>query len=259
MADALRMHVLPSLRDPALVLAFAGWNDAGEAATSAARYVADSLHAVPLAEIDPEEFYDFTVRRPHVRLDPGARRRIEWPRNEFLFASMDAEREIVIGIGAEPHLRWNAFSDQVEKLADDLGVRQVVLLGAFLADVVYSRPVGLTGFASPPDLLDKLSVQPSAYQGPTGIVAVVADRLMRSGREVVSLWAGLPHYISVAPNPRGALALLGKLREALGLKLDETPLRVAAAEFEERISSLVAADPEISEYVRQLKRREFAQ
>ena len=259
MADALRMHVLPSLRDPALVLAFAGWNDAGEAATSAARFVADALNAVPLAEIDAEEFYDFTVRRPAVRLDAGARRRIEWPRYEFLLASMDPARELVIGIGPEPHLRWGAFTDHVERLADQLGVRRVVLLGAFLADVVYSRPVGLTGFASAPDLLDKLCVPLSSYQGPTGIVAVVADRLMRSGRDVVSVWAGLPHYISISPNPRGALALLEKLREFLGLELDETPLRVAAAEFEERISALVAADPEISEYVRQLKRREFAQ
>ena len=259
MTDALRMHVLPSLRDGALVLAFAGWNDAGESATGALRFVADALRAVPLAEIDGEEFYDFTVRRPVVRLDAGARRRLEWPRNEFLLASIDAQRELVIGIGVEPHLRWGAFTDQIERLADLLGVRRVLLLGAFLADVVYSRPVGLTGFASAPDLLDKLCVPLSTYQGPTGIVAVVADRLVRSGREVVSVWAGLPHYVSVSPNPRGALALLGKTREYFGLDLDETALRVASAEFEERISALVAADPEISEYVRQLKRREFAQ
>lgn len=253
------MHVLPSLRDPALVLAFAGWNDAGEAATGALRYVAEALHAAALAEIDGEDFYDFTVRRPVVRLDAGARRRLEWPRNEFLLASIDEQREVVLGIGVEPHLRWAAFTDHVERLADRLGVRRVLLLGAFLADVVYSRPVGLTGFASAPDLLDKLFVPLSTYQGATGIVAVVADRLARSGREVVSIWAGLPHYVSVSPNPRGALALLGKLREYLGLEIDDTALRVAAAEFEERISALVAADPEISEYVRQLKRREFAQ
>lgn len=259
MADALRMHVLPSLHDPALVLAFGGWNDAGEAATGAARFVAETLGAVPLAEIDGEDFYDFTVRRPVVHLDSAARRRIEWPRNEFLLASLDADREIVIGIGSEPHLRWGAFTDHVERLADQIGARRVLLLGAFLADVVYSRPVGLTGFASSPDMLDKLSVPISTYQGPTGIVAVVADRLMRSGRDVVSVWAGLPHYVSVSPNPRGALALVEKLREFLGADLDDTPLRVAAAEFEERVSALVAADPEISEYVRQLKRREFAQ
>jgi hypothetical protein len=253
------MHVLPSLHEPSLVLAFDGWNDAGEAATGAARFVAEGLGAVPLADIDPEEFYDFTVRRPLVRNDEHGRRRVEWPRTRFLLAPVDAGRELVIGLGPEPHLRWEAFTDQVERLADRLGVRQVVLLGAFLADVVYSRPVSLTGFASAPDLLDKLCVPASTYQGPAGIVAVVGDRLIRSGREVVSLWAGLPHYISVSPNPRGALALVGKLSECLGLALDDTPLRVAAAEFEDRISALVAADPEISEYVRQLKRREFAQ
>lgn len=259
MADALRMHVLPSLQDPALLLAFAGWNDAGEAASFAVRYVADALHAVPLAEIDPEDFYDFTVRRPVVSLDAAGARRLEWPRNEFRFASMDGRRDLVVGIGVEPHLRWGAYCDQIERLADRTGVRRVVLLGAFLADVVYSRPVALTGFASAPDLLAKLDVPASTYQGPTGIVAAVADRLMASGREVLSLWAGLPHYIGVAPNPRGALALLDRVRHALDLRIDEAPLRSEAAEFEERISALVAADPEISEYVRQLKRREFAQ
>ena len=259
MADALRMHVLPSLQDPAMLLAYAGWNDAGESATFAARYVADALNAVPLAEIDPEEFYDFTVRRPVIRLDGAGRRRLEWPRNEFVLASMDPARELVIGLGVEPHLRWSAYCDHVERLADRVGIRRVVLLGAFLADVVYSRPVALTGFASSPDLLAKIEVPASTYQGPTGIVAAVAERLMASGREVLSLWAGLPHYIGVAPNPRGALALLDKVRESLELRIDESPLRKDAAEFEERISALVAADPEISEYVRQLKRREFAQ
>lgn len=242
-----------------MLLAFAGWNDAGEAATSAARYVADALRAVPLAEIDPEEFYDFTVRRPVVRLDGSGRRCLQWPGNDFLLASVDASRELVIGLGVEPHLRWNAYCDHFERLADRVGVRRVVLLGAFLADVVYSRPVGLTGFASTPDLLAKLDVPVSTYQGPTGIVAAVADRLMRSGREVLSLWAGLPHYIGVSPNPRGALALVGKVCQSLDLKLDEENLRREATEFEERISSLVSSDPEISEYVRMLKRREFAQ
>lgn len=257
--EPLRMHVRPVLHEPALLLAFGGWNDAGEAATHAARYVAEQLRAVPIAEIDPEEFYDFTVRRPLVRLDAGLRRCIDWPRNEFLLASADAERELVIGLGIEPHLRWRAYTDAVERLADEVGARRVVVLGAYLADVVYSRPVAVTGFASAPELLQRLQVTPSSYQGPTGIVSIVADRLMQSGREVVSLWAGLPHYIGVSPNPRGALALLQKLQECLELKLDESPLRTDAAEFEDRVSALVAADPEISEYVRQLKRREFAQ
>jgi proteasome assembly chaperone (PAC2) family protein len=257
--DALRFHVRPSLREPALVLAFEGWNDAGEAATLAARHLAEQAIAVPLAEIDPEEFYDFTVRRPLVRLDAGAVRRIEWPRTEFRFGSLDSARELVVGIGVEPHLRWRQYSDLVCRLAKELGIRRVVLLGAFLAEVVYSRPVNVTGFSSTPDWMQRLGVEPSAYQGPTGIVGVLAERLAADGAEVLSLWAGLPHYISVSPNPRGALALVKRACEALAFRVDETRLVKDAAEFEERASALVSADPELTDYVRQLKRREFAQ
>ena len=252
------MHVQPTLREPALVLAFDGWNDAGEAASSAARYVSDALHCVPLAEIDPEEFYDFTVRRPCVRLHDGARR-IEWPKSEFRFGQMDPQRDIVIGIGAEPHLRWRGYCDHVLRLVRSLRIRQAVLLGAFLADVVYSRPVHVTGFATRSEELVRLMVQPSAYQGPTGIVGVLAERLEEDGVRVVSLWAGLPHYISTSPNPRGALALVKHLCECLAFRIDESELIKAAAEFEERTAALVASDPELSDYVRQLKRREFAQ
>jgi len=253
------MHVQPTLREPALLLAFDGWNDAGEAASSAARYVSDSLQCVPLAEIDPEEFYDFTVRRPSVRLTEGGVRRIEWPKSEFRFGQMDAQRDIVIGIGAEPHLRWRSYCDHVVRLVRTLRIRHAVLLGAFLADVVYSRPVHVTGFATRADELARLMVQPSAYQGPTGIVGVLAERLEEEGVRVVSLWAGLPHYITVSPNPRGALALVKHLSQCLGFRVDESDLMKAAAEFEERAAALVAADPELADYVRQLKRREFAQ
>jgi proteasome assembly chaperone (PAC2) family protein len=255
----LRLHVRPGLRDAPLVLAFGGWNDAGDAATHVVRYVEDAIRAVPLAEIDGEEFLDFSVARPRVKLDAGRERTIEWPRFEFRYGSMDGSRELVTGRGVEPHLRWRRFSDLVSDLAATLGVRRVVLVGAFLADVVYSRPVGVTGFASDPSLLDRIGVPASSYQGPTGILGVLADRLRRDGIETVSLWAGLPHYISAVPNPRGALALLHKLCELLELKLDDEPLRREAASFEEKISALVAADPDLSEYVRQLKRRDFAQ
>ncbi|HBZ72598.1 MAG TPA: hypothetical protein DEP35_23840 [Deltaproteobacteria bacterium] len=138
-------------------------------------------------------------------------------------------------------------------------IRQAVLLGAFLADVVYSRPVHVTGFATRPEELARLLVQPSAYQGPTGIVGVLAERLEEEGVRVMSLWAGLPHYISTSPNPRGALALVKHLCEYLGFRIDESDLTKAAAEFEERTTALVASDPELSDYVKQLKRREFAQ
>jgi len=255
----LRMHVQPALRETPLVLAFDGWNDAGEAASTAVRFVEEAICSVPLADIDCEEFLDFTVQRPSVRLDEKDGRVIDWPRVEFRYGAIDSSRELVLGRGSEPHLRWRAFAEIIVDLAARLRVRKVVLLGAYVADVVYSLPVAVTGFSTRPEGLDEIGVLPSGYEGPTGILGVLADRLAREGIEVTSLWAGLPHYISVSPNPRGALALVQKLTEYLSIKLDDEPLRTDAASYEQRISELVAGDPELSEYVRQLKRREFAQ
>ncbi|MCZ6783508.1 MAG: PAC2 family protein [Proteobacteria bacterium] len=259
MDEPLRIHVRPELRQAAMVLAFEGWNDAGEAATTVLRFVSDAIRSVPLAEIDSEEFYDFTVRRPNVVLDHTRTRRVVWPENHFRYGSVDATRELITGIGVEPHLRWRTFSSQILKLARELGVKRVVMLGAYLADVVYSRPVKVTGFASDPEELERLGVEASTYQGPTGIIGVLGDCFQREGVSVVSLWAGLPHYINASPNPRGALALLQCLTHGLDIRLDDEPLRRDAAEFEDKISQLVASDPELSEYVKQLKRREFAQ
>jgi proteasome assembly chaperone (PAC2) family protein len=253
------MHVRPSLRNAPLVMSFEGWNDAGEAASSAIRFVDQAIRSVPLAEIDGEEFIDYTVHRPTIRMTDDEKQIVEWPLTEFRYGSVDATRELVVGLGVEPHLRWHRFVEIVAELVSRLRIRQVVLLGAYVADVVYSRPVGVTGFASRPGLLSEFGVLPSRYEGPTGIVGVLADRLRRDGIDVASLWAGLPHYINATPNPRGALALVQKLTALLGIKLDEEPLRREAAAFEQRISNLVAADPELCEYVRQLKRREFAQ
>jgi hypothetical protein len=259
MSDPLRFEVQPSLVDATLVLAFDGWNDAGEAATSAVSFLADALHAAPLADIDAEEYYDFTVRRPTVRLDAASGRRLEWPSYRFRFGALPGRAELVLGSGAEPHLRWRSFCEQVVRVVEGLGLHRVVLLGAFLADVLYSRPVRVSGFATRPERLEHLGVEPSGYEGPTGIVGVLAERLRRQGVEVVSLWVGLPHYIAVTPNPRGALALVEKVAELLDLPLDAAPLERAALEFEEQISKLVASDPALVDYVKELKRREFAQ
>ena len=259
MSGELRVQARPTLRDPTLLLAFEGWNDAGESASAAARYVADAIAAAPLAEIDPETFYDFTVRRPRVEMTGEGQRRIAWPENRLCYGSMAPERDLVVGIGIEPHLRWRRYAELLVGLGRDLGIRRVVLLGAYLADVLYSRPVGVTGFAWPDALLEGLGVRSSGYEGPTGIVGVLGTCFADEELEVVSLWAALPHYISAQPNPRGALALVQVLRGVLGLPLDTAPLERRAAEFEERINALVAADPELAEYVRQLKRREFAQ
>jgi hypothetical protein len=257
--DALRFFVRPDLRDAALLLSFEGWNDAGEAASSAVHFVKESIRAVPLGEIDCEQFFDFTVARPTLCVREGRPRSVEWPHVPFSYGAVDATRELVVSCGVEPHLRWRAFVDVCLGLVRALGLRRVVLLGAHLADVVYSRPVGVTGFASDPSLLERIGVAPSGYEGPTGIVGVLGDHFEREGLEVVSLWAGLPHYISAAPNPRGALALVQKVIELLDIKLDTEGLEREAARFEQKVSDLVSNDPELLEYVRQLKKREFAQ
>jgi predicted ATP-grasp superfamily ATP-dependent carboligase len=258
-SDALRFEVEPELHDACMIAAFEGWNDAGEAATAALRYLAAAIRSVPVAEIDGEEFLDFTVRRPMVRFDADGARVIDWPGTRFRFGSADPTRELVVAHGVEPHVQWRRYCELFTSVVRRLRVSRVVLLGAYVADVVYSRPVLVTGFATESHLLESLEVVPSRYEGPTGIVGVLGERLLREGVEVMTLWAGLPHYISAAPNPRGALALLQKLDACLKLGVDLEPLRREASAFEEKISAIVAADPELSEYVRQLKRREFAQ
>lgn len=257
--EALHLHVVPELDDAPLLLAFDGWNDGGESATIAVEYIERAIRCVPLAEIDCEEFFDFTVRRPTVSIDEADRRIIDWPVAKFGYGAIDQNREIVIGVAVEPHMRWRRYCDLVAELVQKLRIRRVVMLGAFLADVLYSLPVVVSGFATRDELLELQGVKRSRYEGPTGIVGVLTERLHADGVEVISLWAGLPHYISSSPNPRGALALVQKATEYLDIKIDDTALKNEVAEFESRISELIASDPELEEYVRQLKRREFAQ
>jgi predicted ATP-grasp superfamily ATP-dependent carboligase len=251
--------VEPELSDATLLLAFEGWNDAGESASLATEYVAAQLGLAPLAEIDPDAYFDWTVQRPRVCMDEGGVRQLEWPSLGFRFGSVGEGRDLVVGTGPEPHLRWRAFCDLLVDYAQELSVKRVVLLGAYLAEVVYSRPVGVTGFATHPRWLSELGVSTSQYEGPTGIVGVLGERFREAGLDVLSLWAGLPHYIEATPNPRGALALVQKLVGCLELKLDLSPLHHQAADFEQKATELVNGNPELNEYVRQLKRREFAQ
>lgn len=260
----LRFHVRPTLRDPALLLALEGWNDAGEAATTAVRFVAGEIGAAPLAEIDPEQYFDFTVRRPLVRVEDGLTSGLEWPVSAFAYGSAPGPRggptqDLVTCAGVEPHLRWRDWSDHVLRVVDMLGVRRVVLLGAFLGEVLYSRPVEVTAVASDAGLLGELALEPVRYAGPTGMLGVLGQGLRDRGCQVAALWAGLPHYVEVSPNARGSLALLERALPFLGVDLELAQLRNAARECEERISAMVSGDPELTEYVRELKRREFAQ
>jgi proteasome assembly chaperone (PAC2) family protein len=257
--DVLRFDDQPQLRDPVIVLAFVGWSDAGEAASSAVRYLARHLGAAKFASIDPEEFYDFTVMRPHVRLAEGVTRQVVWMSNDFSAALVPgAEHDLILGLGPEPHLRWRTFCAAVIELARRCQAHLIVTLGGFLSEVLYSRPVEVSGFSSDPELIDRLGLTPSRYEGPTGIVGVLGDTCRREQIPTASLWAALPHYIAASPNPRAALALLLRLRTLLGIAVDLSDLEREAAEFEERVNEAVAADPKLSAYVRELKKREFA-
>src|SRR4051794_39351893 len=243
------------LRAPALICAFKGWNDAGESATSALTFLAGSLGAEPFAVIDPEDFVDFQSTRPTVRLVDGISRTIEWPEFEVHAARIPrAPRDLVLLSGPEPAMRWRSFSKVVVELAEALGVQLVVLLGALLADVPPSRPVSVTAHASDPGLVERLSLQTPTYEGPTGIVGVLHQAAADAGLPAASLWAAVPHYVAVVPNPKGALALLRKLETLVGVTVDASELETAAVDYERQVSRAVEMDPDVQAFVERLER-----
>lgn len=258
--DSLIFDSRPQLRNPILILSFAGWSDAGAAATTAVRYLADQLMAKKIAAIDPEEFYDFYRQRPVVRLNDSKVREIHWPSYDFYHgAGIGVDRDFVLGVGIEPHLRWRAFTETMLRFTRECQAGMIVTLGAYLDEVLYTRPVPLTGFSTDSALMDELDLVPSRYQGPTGIIGVLADACRTARVPHLSLWASLPHYLNVSQNPRGTLALILRLNQWLGLRVDTSPLETAAADFQAKINEAVNADPKLSAFVRELKKREFEQ
>ena len=237
-----------------MVAAFAGWNDAASAATTALGAIAATLDAEPVAEIDPEEFYDFQVTRPRIKLAEGETREVEWPTNSILAAAAPgAERDLVLVSGIEPNMRWRTFASAVTEAAAHLDVEMVVTLGALLADVPHTRQVPITGFASDPELVENLSLSRSTYEGPTGIVGIVHDACRRRGMTSASLWAAVPHYIAAVPNPKAALALLRRLEGFTGVAIEASELEDAVRRFETQVDRAVAANPEIEDLVRRLE------
>jgi proteasome assembly chaperone (PAC2) family protein len=243
------------LRAPALVCAFKGWNDAGESASSALTFMGASLEAARFATIDPEEFLDFQATRPSVKLVDGLSRRIEWPEWEIYEARIPrAPRDLVILAGPEPSMRWPTFSRIVIELAEALGVQLVVQLGALLADVPHTRPVHVTGQASDLGLIERMDLQPPTYEGPTGIVGVLHAACADAGMPSASLWAAVPHYVAVVPNPKGALALLRRLETLVGVTVDASSLEEAAADYDRQVSRAVELDPDVQAFVERLER-----
>jgi proteasome assembly chaperone (PAC2) family protein len=246
----------PELRRPVLIAAFRGWNDGGQGATLGAGYLARQWGAEAFAEIDPENFYDFQAVRPNVSLEEGLTRKLEWPANTFLHAPIpDLDRDAVVMLGVEPNLRWKTYSQLVLDLAQELGVEMVVTLGSLLADVPHTRPAPVSAAASDPALVDELGVEPSRYEGPTGILGVLLDACRRAGIPSVSLWAAVPHYVSLAPSPRAALALCRRLGELVRTDIDLAELEQAAEEYNEQVTEAVASDAETAAYVEELERR----
>jgi predicted ATP-grasp superfamily ATP-dependent carboligase len=237
-----------------MVCAFQGWNDAGEAASSAVSFLASSLEARRFARFDSEEFYDFQANRPCVRFGENEVREISWPTVEVFEAPAPrAPRDLVLVQGVEPSLRWHAFSSHVIDLAEALGVQVVVSLGALLGDVPHTRPVAMSGHASDPALMEHVGIQPSTYEGPTGIVGVLHSACARAGLPSVSLWAAVPHYVAAATNPKAALALVRRLEGLIGVSVDVSELESAAADYERQVGLAVQSDPDIQAFVERLE------
>jgi proteasome assembly chaperone (PAC2) family protein len=242
-----------------LVAAFRGWNDGAQGASLAASFLAQAWQGRRFADIDPEEFFDFQATRPHVALEEGLTRRIDWPETAFYHASIPGlERDAVLALGIEPNLRWRTFSEEVVELAQDLEIELVVTLGALLADVPHTRPAPVTGSASDPKLVEELGLASSRYEGPTGIVGVVHDACRRAELPSASLWAAVPHYASLAASPKAALALCLRLADLLGTEFDLADLERASAAYETQVSEAVASDEETEAYVQQLEERRDA-
>jgi predicted ATP-grasp superfamily ATP-dependent carboligase len=255
-ADELRIVERPSLRRPILISAFRGWNDGGQGASLAGGFLARVWSAARFAEIDPETFFDFQATRPHVSLVDGRTRKIEWPDTAFHHARITGlDRDAVLLLGVEPNLRWRHFSELIVDLAADLGVELVITLGSLLADVPHTRPSPVTGSASDEQLVKELGLERSRYEGPTGIVGVLHDAFHRRSIPAVSLWAAVPHYVSLAPSPRAALALCERLSSVLGASIDTTELEDAAEAYAEQVTAAVSSDAETAAYVEELEQR----
>ena len=246
----------PELRRPVLLAGFRGWNDGGQGATLGAGYLARQWNAEEFATIDPENFYDFQEVRPQVLLEDGLTRKLEWPSNTFLHAPIPGlDRDVVILLGVEPNLRWKTYSGLVVDFVQELGIELVATFGSLLADVPHTRPAPVSAAASDPSLVEELGVEPSRYEGPTGILGVLLDGCRHAGIPAVSLWAAVPHYVSLAPSPRAALALCGRFGELLSIDIDLEELETASEEYSEQVTEAVASDAETASYVEELERR----
>jgi predicted ATP-grasp superfamily ATP-dependent carboligase len=250
---------LPSLRKPMFIAAFRGWNDAGEAATLAVRHLIETWSAKPLAVIDPEEFFDFTVARPMIRITEEGQRDLVWPQNRlFYHPRPDADSDVVLFVGTEPHLKWRTFCDTVRDLFQRLDGSRLLTLGALVAATTHRRAPPVTGFSTEEALrgrLEGMTISRARYEGPTGIVGTLHDTWRRAGLSAASLWAGLPPYLGDATNARGALALLEAVDHVFGFVPDLTELAEESRKLEEQIDEALAENVQMRAYLAELEKR----
>jgi proteasome assembly chaperone (PAC2) family protein len=258
---------IPALRSPVMLIAFSGWNDAAEAATGAASHIlgawTDGIHTIDeqtgvvpelIADVDPEEFYDFQVNRPMVYMDDAHTRSLTWPGTQVFGLQMpEFDFDFVIVRGVEPSLKWKSFTQDLIDLADDLEVSMIVTLGSMLADAPHSRPITVTCSGAHPDIANRLGVEVSKYEGPTGILGVIADACLRRGLDAVSLWAAIPHYASDSPSPKATLALVNALEDLLEVTLPQGDLPTQTREWESEVDELAREDSDVAEYVKALE------
>lgn len=250
----IELDSVPQLNEPVLIAAFEGWNDAGESATAAVEHLEKLWDAAPLASLDPEEYYDFQVNRPHVAFDSDGKRLLRWPTTRLSLAQgHDLERDIVLLHGVEPNMRWRSFCSELLGTAAELGIGEVITFGALLADVPHTRPVPVTAASSDPSSMSELGVEPSRYEGPTGIVGVFQDAAASAGFDAVSLWAAVPHYVGQSPCPKATVVLLRRLEDFLGLSIPLGDLPDQAEAWQHGVEELTREDSDIAEYVQRLE------
>lgn len=253
-AEFVRSTHVPTLRSPVLIVAFEGWNDAGDAASTTAHHLIDRWDAELFADIDPEEFFDFTAMRPTVEIIDGFERDLHWPDTSFYAARLaDAPFDAVVMLGVEPQMRWRTFCSQILETAKALGAEMVVTLGALLADVPHTRPVQVIGTAYDEATAQKLGLKSSTYEGPTGIVGVLHAEARDAGFTVASLWATVPSYVPGATSPKASLALVERLTSMLDVSVYATDLEIAAVAYERQVTELVNEDQETAEFVAELE------
>lgn len=237
-----------------LLAAFEGWNDAGEAASDSLKYLHELWGGQKVATVDPDEYYDFQFTRPSVRHNTSGARKIKWPTTKIAKASIPgANVDVVFIHGIEPSYKWRAYTAELLAHAASLNVNYVVLVGALLADVPHSRPIPVTATSDDDELRQRLDLEASQYDGPIGIVGVLAELALLAGLPTISLWAAVPHYVAQAPSPKAQLALLNRIEELLQVPFDTHELAEDAQAWERGVDELATEDPEIAAYVRQLE------